>query len=83
MLIGYRCLHCCESRNRNAEREAGNIVKTNLVAELYGVRVAAVLTFYRALIRANLFAHVNCRFHELADACLVSLSTCREVYFHK
>ena len=41
-------LSCCKSCYRHAEGRAGYIVKTDLVAELNGGRIAAVLTAYTA-----------------------------------
>lgn len=38
------CLSCAEACDRHAEGRAGNIIKADVVAELDGSRVAAVLT---------------------------------------
>ena len=42
-LVLYGSLRRCEAGDRHAERRAGNVVQTYLVAEFHGSRVAAML----------------------------------------
>ena len=68
------CLRRSESCDRNAERRAGNIVQTNLVAELNGRRIAAVLAADTDVERRiDRLAELDGHFHQLADANLVEL----------
>ena len=63
-----------KSCDRNTERRAGNISQTNLVAELNGRRIAAVLAADTNVhIGSGLLAELDSHFHQLADACLVEL----------
>ena len=74
MFIGNRCLCCCQSCNRYAERRAGDIVQTYLVAELDGSGIAAVLTADTKVdVRANLAALLCCHSDQLADTVLVKV----------
>ena len=43
-LLLESCLSCCETCDRYSEGRAGYVVKTDLVAELYGCGVTTVLT---------------------------------------
>ena len=66
------CLSCAEACDRHAEGRAGNIIKADIVAELDGSRVAAVLTADTAVeLRVDGLAHSDGHLHELADAVLI------------
>ena len=66
------CLSCAEACDRHAEGRAGNIIKADVVAELDGSRVAAVLTADTAVeLRVDGLAHSDGHLHELADAVLI------------
>lgn len=67
-------LCCAEACDRHAEGRAGNIIKADVVAELDGSRVAAVLTADTAVeLRVDGLAHSDGHLHELADAVLIKL----------
>ena len=63
-----------EARDRHAVRRAGDVVESDLVAELDGRRIAAVLAADSAVeLRAGRLAVRDGHLHELADAGLVEL----------
>ena len=67
-------LRSCETCDGNAVRRAGNIVQADLVAELDGRRIAAVLAADTEVHgRSGRFAHLDRHVHQLAHADLVEL----------
>ena len=71
-LFLYSSLSRSESCDRYSEWRAGYIVKTYLVAEMYGCRISAVLAADTQLdVRSCLFAAFNSNLNELSNACLV------------
>ena len=64
-----------QTRDRHTERRAGHIVQTDLVAELYGAGVTAVLTADTAVeLWINWLTKFKSHFHKLAYTVLVELS---------
>ena len=62
-------LCCCQTRDRNAERRAGNVVQADIVAELDGRKVAAVLAADTKLdVRADALAVLNGQLDQSAYA---------------
>ena len=73
-----RGLCCCKASDRNAERAAGHVVQTDLVAELDGAGVAAVLAADAEVdLRTGLTAELCSHSNQLAYADLVE--TCERV----
>ena len=63
-----------EAGDRNAERAAGDIGQAELMAELDGGRIAAVLAADADVqLRTDLLAHGAGHLHQLADADLIVL----------
>ena len=61
------CLSCRKACDRHAVRRAGHIRKPDLVAELDGRRIAAMLAADTAVhFGTNTSSLVNCHFHELS-----------------
>lgn len=70
----YVGLRGCEPCDRHAVRRAGNIVQTDLVAELDGRRIAAVLAADAAMqVGTGASAEFDSHLHQFADADLVEL----------
>ena len=62
-------LSCCEACDRHAEGRAGDVVEADLVAELDGGRIAAVLTADTAVeFGTGRTAELDRHLHQLADA---------------
>ena len=75
VLLSDSSLCSGQTRDRHTERRAGHIVQTDLVAELYGAGVTAVLTADTAVeLWINWLTKLKSHFHELAYAVLVELS---------
>ena len=75
VLLSDRSLCSGQTRDRHTERRAGHIVQTDLVAELYGAGVTAVLTADTAVeLWINWLTKFKSHFHKLAYAVLVELS---------
>ena len=75
VLLSDSSLCSGQTRDRHTERRAGHIVQTDLVAELYGAGVTAVLTADTAVeLWINWLTKFKSHFHKLAYAVLVELS---------
>ena len=74
VLFLYCSLCRCQTCDRHAERRAGNVIQANIVAELDGSRVAAVLAADTKLdVRAGGLTELASHLNELAYANLVEL----------
>ena len=75
VLLSDSSLCSGQTCDRHTERRAGHIVQTDLVAELYGAGVTAVLTADTAVeLWINWLTKFKSHFHKLAYTVLVELS---------
>ena len=75
LFLSDRCLRCRKSCDGYTERRAGYIIQTDLVAELNGRGISAVLSADSKMqARVNRLAEFDCHLHQLANAILIQLS---------
>lgn len=66
------CLCCCQSCDRNTEWRTGNVVQTDLVAELYGRWISAMLaTDTNVQIWIGGFTKFDSHLHQFANTNLI------------
>ena len=74
VLLSDSSLCSGQTRDRHTERRAGHIVQTDLVAELYGAGVTAVLTADTAVqLGTGSFTVLHSHLHQLANAVTIQL----------
>ena len=74
VLLSDSSLCSGQTRDRHTERRAGHIVQTNLVAELYGAGVTAVLTADTAVqLGTGSFTVLHSHLHQLANTVTIQL----------
>lgn len=75
VLLSDSSLCSGQTRDRHTERRAGHIVQTDLVAELYGAGVTAVLTADTAVqLGTGSFTVLHSHLHQLANTVTISLA---------
>ena len=74
VLLSDSSLCSGQTRDRHTERRAGHIVQTDLVAELYGAGVTAVLTADTAVqLGTGSFTVLHSHLHQLANSVTIQL----------